>query len=275
MNLTRRLSLATVLVAVLALLAAPAPAAVWTNLNGVTTTGAGTALALPNTPGVQAHIYSSAGSSATVVVQGAMSSAGPWITLATSTNPSATGECFQGTPFPWLRANATARASGTLYAVFRDLSEDPGPWSSCIGAASSSIQPGLLKYSFTNAQIVAGGSGGTSYNLPIGTLPAKARVLATYLTVDGQATFAAGTLTGSVGVAGTAYADWIVASDLKAAAATVYGDAAAERGATNIDGQLYYSTAKSVYLQVLAGAGDLANVTGSSGTVTVVYEVLP
>jgi len=90
---------------------------------------------------------------------------------------------------------------------------------------------------------------------------------------DTQATFAAGTLTGSVGVAGTAYVDWIVASNLKATAATVYGNAAAEKGSEF--GSLFYTTAKDIYLQVLAGAGDLANVTTCTGTIYIEYVTYP
>ena len=72
---------------------------------------------------------------------------------------------------------------------------------------------------------------------------------------------------------GTTYVDWIVSSDIKAAAGTVYGDAAAERG-TDMAIK-YYATAQTVKTQFIAGAGDLANVTGSSGTIYVVYLTLP
>jgi hypothetical protein len=201
-----------------------------------------------------------------------MSSSGPWITLATATNPSATGDCFQGTPFPYMRANATARASGTLYAVFRDLKEDPGPWASCV-AGSSTTAPtyGLLKWTWSNATITAG-AGGT-LDATVGTLPAKSQPLSAYVIVDGQATFAAGTLKAGLGVAGTTYVDWIVSSDIKAAAGTVYGDAAAERG-TDMAIK-FYATAQTVKTQFIAGAGDLANATGSSGTIYVLYLTYP
>lgn len=270
-----RISLAALAVAILALVALPLSAATTTNLNGATTTGAGTALPFAS-PGVQAHIYSTAGSSATVVVQGAMSSSGPWYTLATVTNPSATGECYQGTTsFPYMRANATARASGTLYAVLRDLRTDPGPWAPCVATATSTAPTyGLIKYSYTNAQIVAAGSGVGPLNVSIGTLPAKSVVTKTHLVVDGQATFAAGNLTGAVGGTATAYVDLIVASDLKAAAGVIYGDAAAEKGATNL-GHLYSAAAKPLTLQILASAGNLADVTGASGTVYVEYVTYP
>lgn len=174
---------------------------------------------------------------------------------------------------PLACANATARASGTLYAVFRDLREDPGPWAPCV-ASSSTTAPtyGLLKYQWTNATIVAG-AGGLTLDATVGTIPAKSQPLSAYVIVDGQATFAAGTLKAGLGVAGTTYVDWIVSSDIKAAAGTVYGDAAAERG-TDMAIK-FYTTAQTVKSQFIAGAGDLANVTGSSGTIYVTYMVFP
>lgn len=265
----------TAILLVLAVLASAgtATAATWTNLNGVTTTGAGSTLAFTATPGLQAHIYSSAGSSATVVVQGSTSSSGPWITLATVTNPSATGECYQGTTLPYMRANATARASGTLYAVFRDLREDPGAWASCVASASATAPTyGVIKYTWTNAEIVALG-GGTSGTITIGTLPANSQLLSAYAIVGTQATFAAGTLTLGVGRTSATFVDFLAAGDLKAAAGTVYGNAAAER-ATDAAIQ-HFSTATTVKAIVTAGAGDLANVTGSSGTIYLLYVVLP
>lgn len=265
---------AVVLVAILALVAVPASAATWTNLSAVTTTGAGSALAFGNTPGAHVHIYSAAGSSATVVVQGAMSSAGPWITLATSTNPSATGECFEGTAFPFLRANVTARASGTISAVFRDLREDPGAWASCIAGASTTAPTyGVIKYTWTNAEVVAAGTGGTSATITVGTLPAGSQLLSAYIIIGTQATFGAGTLTVGVGRTNPTYVDFVVASDAKATAATIYGNAAAERG-TDAAIQ-YFASATTVKAIFTAGAGDLANLTTSTGTIYLLYVVLP
>ena len=268
-----RILLAAFLAVLLVTVAAPATAATWTNLNGVTATGAGSALAFSTTPGLQAHIYSTAGSSATVVVQGSTSSSGPWITLATVTNPSATGECYQGTPLPFMRANATARASGTLYAVFRDLRTDPGPWAPCASTATATAPTyGVIKYTWTNAEIVALG-GGTSGTIDIGSLPANSQLLSAYAIVGTQATFAAGTLTIGVGRTSATFVDFLAAGDLKAAAGTVYGNAAAER-ATDAAIQ-HFAAATAVKAIVTAGAGDLANVTGSTGTIYLLYVVLP
>ena len=139
-------------------------------------------------------------------------------------------------------------------------------------AAASTPHSAIIKRTWTNAEVVAG-AGGTSVNISVGKLPANSRPAAIYMINDTQATFAAGTLTGSVGVAGTAYVDWIVASDLKATGATVYGNAAAEKGSEF--GSLFYTTAKDIYLQVLAGAGDLANVTTCTGTIYIEYVTYP
>lgn len=269
-----RILLAAFLAVLLVSVAMPAQAATWTNLNGVVTTGAGSALAFSTTPGLQAHIYSTAGSSATVVVQGSTSSSGPWITLATVTNPSATGECYQGTPLPYMRANATARASGTLYAVFRDLRTDPGPWAPCASTATATAPTyGVLKYTWTNAEIVAAGTGGTEALLSIGTIPANSQLLSAYTVIGTQATFAAGTLTVGVGRTAATYVDFLAASDAKAAAATVYGNAAAERAT---DAAIQFLTAATPVKAIFtAGAGDLANVTTSTGTIYLLYVTYP
>lgn len=140
-------------------------------------------------------------------------------------------------------------------------------------AAASVPHYGIIKRAWTNAEVVTAGGGATTANLSVGKLPANSRVIAAYMVNDTQATFAAGTLTGSVGVAGTDYVDWVKAGSLKATAATVYGDASAELG-TGV-GILYYPTAKDIYLQILGGAGDLANVTTCTGTVYIEYVTLP
>lgn len=249
---------------------------VFTLLSAVTTTGAGSGIPLSTAAGAKVFVYSASGSSCTVLVQGSFNNS-IWFTLATITNPGASpaGEAWKGSAWPYIRANVSARASGTITAQAVALAEDPGAWVAEAGAAAGSAPTfGLIKYQWTNAQIVAAGSGVGPLNVSIGTVPAKSVITKTHLIVDGQATLAAGTLTGAVGATATAYIDLIVASDLKAVATTIYGDAANERGATNI-GTLYAAAAKPLVLQILAGGGNLADVTGSSGTVYVTYETYP
>jgi len=140
-------------------------------------------------------------------------------------------------------------------------------------AAASTPHYGVIKRTWTNAEVVAAGGGGVTANLSVGKLPANSRVIAAYLINDTQATFAAGTLTGSVGVVGTDYVDWIKAGSIKASAATIYGNATAELG-TGV-GILFYTTAQDIVLQILGGAGDLADVTTCTGTVYIEYVTLP
>jgi hypothetical protein len=247
----------------------------FTLLNAVTGTGAGSGVPF-GSEGARVYVYSAAGSSATVLIQGSLDNS-VWFTLATITNPAASpaGECWKGTSWPFIRCNVTARASGTITAKAQALNEDPGAWAPEVGAVAGSAPTyGLLKYSWTNAQIVAAGSGVGPLNVAIGSVPAKSVISKTHLIVDTQATLAAGGLTASLGVTATAYVDLIVASDIKATAGTIYGDAANEKGATNL-GHLYAAAARPLVLQILAAAGNLADVTGSTGTVYVEYVTYP
>ncbi len=247
---------------------------VFTLLSAVTTTGAGSGVPVA-APGTKVYVYSAAGSSCTVLIQGSLDNV-IWFTLATITNPAASpsGECWRGTSWPYIRANVSARASGTITAKAVALSEDPGQWASEIGSASSSAASfGVIKYTWTNAEIVAAGTGGTEALLSIGSLPANSQLLSAYIVIGTQATFAAGTLTVGCGRTSATYVDFIAASDAKAVAATIYGNAAAER-ATDAAIQLV-PAATPVKAIFTAGAGDLANVTTSTGTVYLLYVTYP
>jgi hypothetical protein len=239
-----------------------------------TTVGAGSTVPFQNVKGAMVQVFSAAGSSATVKIQGSFDGT-VWFDLATVTNPSASGEIWKGTATDFMRGYTTAHASGTITMFAKPLDTDPGSWVPVVGTGVSSAQSyGLLKYQYTNAQIVAAGAGVGPLNVNIGAVPAKSTILTTHLIVDTQGVLSAGTLTGSVGSVGTDYVDLILASSLKAAAATIYGDAANEKGATNV-GSLYSATAKTLYLQVVAGAGNLADVTAATGTIYIEYVTLP
>lgn len=245
-----------------------------TMLDAVGAPTAGTATAFGATPGAMIHVYSAAGSSATVLIQGAMTAAGPWATLATIANPSATGEVWQGTSFPYLRVNCTVWASGAVSAYGISLDKDPGAWAAAVAAQTSTAPSfGVIKRTWTNAEIVAEGTGGTSALLDVGALPANSQLLSAYVIVGTQATFAAGTLTMGVGRTSATYVDFIAASDLKGTAGTIYGNAAAER-ATDAAIQ-FFAAATDVKAIVTGGAGDLANVTGSTGTIYLLYATYP
>ncbi|MDP2317462.1 MAG: hypothetical protein Q8P41_31550 [Pseudomonadota bacterium] len=242
-----------------------------TVLNAVTTTTTSSSYSFANSAGVQAHVYSAAGSSASIVLRGGMTSTGPWNTLATISNPSATGECYQGTAYPWISAVDT-HSSGTVTVKARSLSTNPGAWAPCVVAQTSTAPVfGVIKYSITNAAVVALGAALTG-DITIGTLPAKSRVLMTYVDVTSAET-SANALTVSLGTVATGYVDWVVASDAKTAA--VYGDIVAERGATNIDGQLYYAAATTIKSHFVKTTTNLSTATAFAADVYVAYQTLP
>ena len=138
-------------------------------------------------------------------------------------------------------------------------------------------KPGPIQvtaYPWTNAQIVALGAV-TAGDLAIVTLPAKTQVLDVVVVVKGQAAGTT-TLTGAVGRVSAGYIDYVVASNLKVAANTVYGDASAERG-SNMTGYDIpsYTAATAVKLHLISTVEDLSAVTGSSGLVIITTKQLP
>ena len=64
------------------------------------------------------HVYSDAGSVATVDIETAPTSSGPWFPVTTShiTNPTAVGEPWSIVRQNWVRINVTAWASGNVRA---------------------------------------------------------------------------------------------------------------------------------------------------------------
>lgn len=135
------------------------------------------------------------------------------------------------------------------------------------------------KFAWTNAMVVALGAG---TDLTVCTLPAKTVVTAAYIVIVTAANQAA-TLTVSLGRTSAAYVDYVVASNAKSAANTVYGDALAEIGANLYDTtnktMLYdlpsYTATTAVKLQFLIGAGTNADVTSSTGVVYLETATLP
>lgn len=134
--------------------------------------------------------------------------------------------------------------------------------------------PMTVAFTWTNAQVVALG-GVTAGDILVGTLPAKTVITNVYMVV-GTAETALTSLTGAVGRTGATYIDYIVASNLKAAANTVYGDATAERG-TNLTGydMPSYTGTTAVNLHLVSGVENLSTAVACTGTVFVTYYVLP
>jgi hypothetical protein len=129
-------------------------------------------------------------------------------------------------------------------------------------------------YTWTNAQVVALGASLTG-DIKVCTLPAKTVVKNAYiviLTAAGTVT----TLTVALGRVSASYIDYIVASDAKAAANTVYGDASAERG-TNLTGYDLpsYTGTTDVFCHFISTVQNLSSTTTSTGRVVIETVVVP
>lgn len=149
-------------------------------------------------------------------------------------------------------------------------------------STTGQIRASWHRYAWTNAMITALGAT-TSGDITVCTLAAKTRVMQAYVVITGQGVLAGATLTGQVGTDAT-YSDYLAAGDLKAAANVVYGDANAECGASLPGGGLYvghmpsYTATTAVKMRVTtdgAGGATLSGVTGSTGYVYLLTEVLP
>ena len=142
-------------------------------------------------------------------------------------------------------------------------------------ANSSEVRSVLHKFSWTNAMVAALGAVTTS-ELTVCTLPAKTFVKKALVVITGQAASLTA-LTVSLGRVGTAYIDYIVASNAKAAANTIYGNAIAEigTGIADVAGDIPSLTGTTdVKLQFISAVENLSNITASTGDVyleTILY----
>lgn len=134
--------------------------------------------------------------------------------------------------------------------------------------------PLTTAFAWTNAMVTALGAV-TAGDVSVGTLPAKTVITNAYVVIGTSAGTVA-VLNVSVGRTGANYDDYVVDSDAKAAANTVYGDAVGERG-TNLTGYDLpsYTATTTVNAHFDAGAENLSTVTTSTGTVFVTYYLLP
>lgn len=130
------------------------------------------------------------------------------------------------------------------------------------------------RYDWTNAMIVALGAA-TTGDITVCTLPAKTIVHNVYVVIDTPDT-SANALTIAVGRVSATYIDYIVASDAKAAANTVYGDASAERG-TNLTGYDLPSITgtTAVKAHFIKTTSNLNTVTASTGHIYIETTTLP
>ena len=127
---------------------------------------------------------------------------------------------------------------------------------------------------WNNTQVNALG-GVTTGSIRVATLPAKTYVRNAYVTITTTETVPT-TLTVSLGRTASNYIDYIVASDAKAAANTVYGNVSGERG-TNLTGYDYPSRTATtdVFIQFVATGDDLENLLDTAGEVVIDYMVIP
>lgn len=130
------------------------------------------------------------------------------------------------------------------------------------------------RYDWTNAMVVALGAV-LSGNVSVCTLPAKTILTNAYIVIT-SAGGTVTTLTVSLGRTAATYVDYIVASDAKAAANTVYGDASGERG-TNLTGYDLpsFTGTTVVNAQFVSTGTNLNTVTTSTGTVYLETILLP
>lgn len=126
----------------------------------------------------------------------------------------------------------------------------------------------------TNAVVVALGAT-TTGDIKMFTLPAKTVVRNAYfvlLTADSSAN----ALTVACGRTAASYIDYIVASDAKAGANVVYGDASAERG-TNLVGydMPSFTATTDVFCHFIKTTTNLNTVTSFTGSLYLATDVLP
>lgn len=132
-------------------------------------------------------------------------------------------------------------------------------------------------YTWTNAQVAALPT--TAGDITVATLPAKTQLLDALVIITGVAVGPA-TVTVSCGDAngGTPFINLVAVADAKAAANTVYGDAAGERG-TSIDTEFYYlpsyTATTLVTCHFISTVANLSTVTGSTGRVILTTRLLP
>lgn len=130
------------------------------------------------------------------------------------------------------------------------------------------------RYDWTNAMVAALGASATG-DITICTLPAKTRVKNAYVVIK-TAAGTVTTLTVAVGRVSAGYIDYIVASDAKAAANTVYGAVVGDRG-TNLTGYDLpsFTATTDVKAHFVATVATLDATTTSTGSVYLETELLP
>lgn len=175
--------------------------------------------------------------------------------------------------------SSTNNVSGTL-ALTIDKSQNIIPATQAVTAGtmtvtnSANVRTVIHRFDWTNAMVTALGAT-TAGDVSVCVLPAKTVVRNVYVVIDTPDT-STNALTVAVGRVSATYIDYIVASDAKAAANTVYGDASAERG-TNLTGYDMPSVTGTTTINAhfIKTTTNLSTVTGSTGHIYIETEVLP
>jgi hypothetical protein len=154
------------------------------------------------------------------------------------------------------------------------------------GAGINRIRRGWIPCLWTNSMVTALGASLTG-DISVCVIPAKCIVHRCMVVITGQGAGTT-TLTVSVGRTAASYIDYVVASDAKAAANTVYGDVDAEIG-TNLlttgaadttatarkDDFPSFTGTTTINAHFISTVENLSSVTGSTGTVYLEISVLP
>lgn len=131
---------------------------------------------------------------------------------------------------------------------------------------TGTLREGWSRYDWTNAMVVALGASLTG-DVKVCTLPAKTMVRQIFVVINGAGAGVT-TLTVAVGRTGAAYIDYIVASDAKAAANTIYGRTAATLGTNMIGYDVPSWTAPTdIFAHFISTVQNLSATTGSSGSI--------
>lgn len=133
---------------------------------------------------------------------------------------------------------------------------------------------GVTRVDWTNAMVTALGAS-TAGDVSVITLPARVVVRNVWVVITGAGGTVT-TLTVSVGRTAASYVDYIGAVDAKAAANTVYGDVAADRG-TNLTGfdVPSWTGTTTVFARFTSTGGNLSTVTNSGGSIYIETATLP
>lgn len=191
-----------------------------------------------------------------------------------------------------LRTNSSSVSTTLRGSISNDtgdvvVADDLGLTTTCAltagtmtATSSARVRQTTHVFSWTNAMVTALGANLTG-DITVCTLPAKTVVKRAFIVID---TAAAGptTLTVAVGRAAALYIDYVVASDAKAAANTVYGDAIAEvgtnlqdSGATaHMDDMPSYTGTTAIKAHFIATVANLDQTTTSTGRIILITETL-